>query len=274
MTSTTDPVAAPGSVRTADRIMTGRVEHRAEVVPAREAEPADHGKGLVPHRPDPVDDGARVGISSAPAPGPGCPAPAATPPPPAPAFLRTGAARPAGRTVLRTLSRRPGHAAAGPPARRSAAPPGRSAPQLGSWRRQMHRPDAPASGVSPSAGPPESPVGPRWSMCRGSPRKLARRRPRFRRHPGPELRVTTSSAAPWPDGPAPPRPRPATTRTRRRAQAVVDLLQFAGQATGCRSERQPVILDRLPRVRHQRLGPGLLVHRDRSPSSASMRSTW
>ena len=43
-----------------DRLMPGRVEFRADVVMAREAEPGQDADGLIPDRPDALDDGVRI----------------------------------------------------------------------------------------------------------------------------------------------------------------------------------------------------------------------
>src|ERR1700735_902309 len=43
-----------------DRLMPGRVEFRADVVTAREAERGQDADGLIPDRPDALDDGVRI----------------------------------------------------------------------------------------------------------------------------------------------------------------------------------------------------------------------
>src|SRR5580658_10073205 len=45
-----------------DRLMPGRVEFRADVILAREAEPGQDADGQIPDRPDAVDDGVRIGV--------------------------------------------------------------------------------------------------------------------------------------------------------------------------------------------------------------------
>ena len=46
-----------------DRVVTGRVEDRPQVVAAREAQALQDRGRLVTDRPDPLDDGGRIGIS-------------------------------------------------------------------------------------------------------------------------------------------------------------------------------------------------------------------
>ena len=45
-----------------DRVVTGRVEDRAQVVAAGEAQPLQDAGRLIPDRPDPIDDHGRIGI--------------------------------------------------------------------------------------------------------------------------------------------------------------------------------------------------------------------